>query len=317
MGHRTSRQIFQQKSVGPETLSILDSLEQLRKELVIIRTKQTGIIEEEGTTTPDFTTWPGDEHTPNSDRSIATTRTKIGVSGTLTAINIFIKTGVPRTGQVHARLVLEDEKDAEVTTLCRGYVYPGHEVYGIGALAVKSNYSIRLETRSAVASIVLQPRGTLMRNVTIAGGWTGVDKGSLEGPGAIRTIIGTDPAVNTEFSESVPTNARHKLLSVRNTLVTSGTAATRVVRLILDDGAAIFQLVPAAISQTASLTRSYTFGTRLPHNTTLLGADTNIISPLIENNLIQGSRIRSSTSALALGDNWSDDVMQVEEHIEE
>lgn len=68
---------------------------------------------------------------------------------------------------------------------------------------------------------------------------------SIEGPGFLRSITGTDPADGVEISETVPTGARWLILLVRFSLLTSVTVASRVPRLTFTDGTnSMFQLTP-------------------------------------------------------------------------
>jgi hypothetical protein len=69
-------------------------------------------------------------------------------------------------------------------------------------------------------------------------------RSSIEGPGVLRSITGTNPAANAEISETVPTNARWRVHAIRFTLVTDANVANREVALTLDDGAAVFARSP-------------------------------------------------------------------------
>lgn len=175
-------------------------------------------------------------HTPNSDRSLATSRSKISVSGTLQTVNLEVLSGTVRVGQCHSRVILEDENQTVKATLCRGYVYHGHEIYGAGALAVKAGDYIRVDTRCSVSNVILRPIISLKRGIEQPAGWTGTDKGSLEGRGALRSVAGTNPAVGAEISEAIPTNARWLMRGVKFELDTTAGGSDRRVSLVFNDG---------------------------------------------------------------------------------
>lgn len=225
---------------------------------------------------------------------------------------------MPRVGQVHARLVLEDEAQREKATLCRGYVYPGHEVYGAGGVVIRAGDQLRLETRSAVSGIILQPRATLLREESKPGGWTGTDKGSLEGPGALRVVSGTDPGAGTEVDESVPTNARWKLYGIRASLVTSADVGTRRVAYTLDDGTTIYLFLVSSDTQGASETKAYNMSSMgLEHAVRAGNVHIGGPTPIT---VLQAYRIRTSTENLdtvAVADNYGAPAFEVEELIEE
>ena len=203
--------------------------------------------------------WQGAVHTPNSDRSLATTRSPLNRDGTLTAINVLMTSSTkPIVGQCYVRVVLENSSQQEETTLCRGYIYRGHEIYGGGGMPYKTGDNIRVETYCSIAGVLLQPRGLIQPDVWVPGGWSGTDKGSLEGPGALYGYDGSNPAAGANGLETVPTGARLRLRGIQQSLVTSATSATRKIRFTGDIsayGEYIHQT--AGITQAASLTRVY------------------------------------------------------------
>ncbi|MGA2329177.1 MAG: hypothetical protein ABSH05_23195 [Bryobacteraceae bacterium] len=84
-----------------------------------------------------------------------------------------------------------------------------------------------------------------------------------EGPGNIRLIQGTNPAPQHNISETVPTGARWRLISVFCRLSTSATAGNRYVGLWVVDPAGTFVSIPAVAGQPPSLVWSYTWGSGL------------------------------------------------------
>jgi hypothetical protein len=80
-----------------------------------------------------------------------------------------------------------------------------------------------------------------------------------DGPGAIRAFNTAAPGAGAEVSITVPTRTRWRLIALKLRLVTAVAAATRSVRLTLDDGATIYAILPPPATQIASLTRDYTW----------------------------------------------------------
>lgn len=136
-----------------------------------------------------------------------------------------------------------------------------------------------------------------------------------DGPGALRSIAGTNPAAGVEITETVPTNVRWRLLLARFTLVTNATVATRRVRLFIDDGTNDLYVGEVEATQAASLTRNYNFAAGLGFQQTAF-ANSNLgvgIPPVV---LREGYRIRTSTVNLQAGDDFAAPRLFVEEWIE-
>jgi len=134
--------------------------------------------------------------------------------------------------------------------------------------------------------------------------------------GYIHLVTGADPAAGSEISETVPTNARWRLLAMTFSLTTDATAVTRRVMLAFDDGSTIYAYEKAFEAQGANLTRAYSFVAGLNHEAvTGIGK----IHGHLPKNLIlpQGYRIRTTTSNLQAGDNLTAPAMLVEEWLEE
>ncbi len=147
-------------------------------------------------------------------------------------------------------------------------------------------------------------------------GWPGgILRSSIEGPGVLRSITGTDPAAGAEISETVPVNARWRLSVLSAVLVTDATAVTRQVEFLLDDGATILFDEQHPFGQTASLTWRYTAADVGWMHT---AASTRPLLPIPPDLfLFQGWRIRTVTLNIVAGDNWGAPQMLVEEWIEE
>jgi hypothetical protein len=135
-----------------------------------------------------------------------------------------------------------------------------------------------------------------------------------EGPGMIRSITGTDPAAGVEISETVPTNARWRVLGVRYALVTDANVATRTSHLIFDDGAAEVAKMTPEGNQVASVTVQYTYAHGARSGSI---PSTGYLSMLPVTSLLsEGWRIRTSTTNMQVGDNYGAPQLWVEEWIE-
>lgn len=216
-------------------------------------------------------------HAPNTDRTAATSVIAVG-AGWIQHLSVRATAGAPRVGQCFV-----------VVEIVRGQA---------GAM---------------------QPLGVVLQGyVTDTSGlaWPGTPmQPSIDGAGVIRSIAGADPAAGAEWSETVPTNARWRLLGVDAALVTDATVANREVVLTIDDGAAIVAEVAAGTAQAASLTRRYSFARGVQRGAP--AASTIINGPAPDAMLMGGYRVRSVTTALQAGDNWGAPQLWVEEWIED
>lgn len=138
--------------------------------------------------------------------------------------------------------------------------------------------------------------------------------GPLAGPGAVRSISGTDPAAGAEISETVPTGARWRLISITAQFVTDATVANRFPSIVVDDGTSQLQriAVPAAVA--ASTTAPIVAGSA-GFSGSVSGFN---VLPLVGDPLVlmAGYRIRTITTALQAGDNYGPPQLHVEEWIE-
>lgn len=138
--------------------------------------------------------------------------------------------------------------------------------------------------------------------------------GPLAGAGAVRTIAGTDPAAGAEFSESVPTGARWRLLSLTVQFVTDATVANRFPSVVVDDGTNQLQRIAVSGAVAASTTAPITAGA-FGFSGSVSGFN---VLPLVGDPLIlmAGYRLRSLTTALQAGDNYGPPTLHIEEWIE-
>ena len=217
------------------------------------------------------------QHTPNTDRSQAE-QTHALISGQLLDVAVTPKTGTPRRGQCYVTLGLAlrvQPTTSYYELLAKGYV-------------------------TAEAGLI----------------WPGgLYSDSVEGPGWLRRVAGTDRVAGAQVGEPVPTNARWRLSAFYAVLVTDATVATRAVYLSLTDGTNLILSVPANATQAASTTRGYQFvaGVSPP-----AAVAYEIYFPWpFRVTLFQGWAIATITSSMAAGDDWGAPQIDVEEWIEE
>lgn len=215
--------------------------------------------------------------TPNTDRTFQTTLHQIG-EGWLQHVSVRATAGAPRRGQCYVWVEI-----------------------------------VRGQTNA------VQPLGCVLKGyVTDTSGlaWPGSPLADpADGPGVIRSITGTDPAANTEFSETVPANARWRLLAVSVALVADANAANRETTLIIDDGATIVAEIPSGTAQTANQTRRLTFARNVQRFATAQALG--IAAPLPDAILMGGYRVRSVTTNIQAGDNYGAPQLWVEEWTED
>jgi hypothetical protein len=149
--------------------------------------------------------------------------------------------------------------------------------------------------------------------------WPGTALRDLrDGQGALRVILGTQPAAGAEIAETVPTNARWRLYSLTVNLVDGGGAAARFPTLAFDDGATIYsQVGPDTQANGAGATHKYSWVAG-GGSTYFLGGSINLHTIGIEPDirLRAGHRIRTLTDSLQAGDQWGVPQYLVEEWID-
>lgn len=133
----------------------------------------------------------------------------------------------------------------------------------------------------------------------------------VAGQGDLVTYTGSDPAADTEWSETVPDGKVWRVLSIRATLVTDANAANRQVSVTLTDATNTFFRSSSASVQAASLTHIYTVAD-LPG--VVVGASSLVHQvPLPPMLLPPGTVIASVTTNKQATDNWGAPVFYVEE----
>jgi len=141
----------------------------------------------------------------------------------------------------------------------------------------------------------------------------GVIEDSKSGIGHIRSITGTDPAAGSNISETVPTGALWRPISVKFTIVCDATVISRGIILVFTDGTnELFRTftnstVPAGTTLTASFADIGTVATGLSN------ANMGVFSSATL--LPAGFTIATSINNLQAGDNLSAPQLLVEEWI--
>jgi len=158
----------------------------------------------------------------------------------------------------------------------------------------------------------------LLGDYATGSGWLGWPGGfirsSVEGPGRVYSLIGSAPAAGAEISQAVPTNALWRLLALEFGLTTGVAAATRLCRLVIDDGTNDLQRVEAAQTQVASLTKTYSWGPGMPSRVAVTSDN---LAPIPQDTrLPSGFRIRTVTDSIQAADQYTAPRFLLEEWIQ-
>lgn len=148
-------------------------------------------------------------------------------------------------------------------------------------------------------------------------GWPGSPiEDSLRGQGVLRQIIGTAPAAGADISESVPTNARWRLVSVFATLQTLAAPGNRLPYIrVEDEPAFVFWRLYSAAAQASGLTRAHQWFIGVNQATA--------IDPVYQQSALphgtvlkDGGRFVISAVGMAVDDQWAAPRYIVEEWLE-
>jgi len=138
---------------------------------------------------------------------------------------------------------------------------------------------------------------------------------SIEGQGVIRIITGTDPAAGAESSETVPTNARWRILAYNIALTTDATVSNRNVTVQLRDAVSEYWRHPWFDAHAASLIRAHYFAQNVGR---LAAVSNNFFNGELPNVIMdEGHRIATVTTNLQAGDDFGAPTLIVEEWIQE
>ncbi len=217
-----------------------------------------------------------DIHTPNDDRSEALDIFPLS-EGFLFHSQVIVTAGDPRFGQCWVELgIVRGSGGTEtfITTLLSDYV---------------TNTTFPTFPRSPIAH-------------------------STAGPGAIESVLGTDPPVNTEILEIVPVNARWKLHTFVFEFVAAAGGAERTITVLIDDGVSILWSYTFAHTVLATETHIFQLSfTAAPESVS--GLIVSATMPTLP--LSAGFRISTTTVNLAALDNFSAPQMLLKEWIED
>jgi hypothetical protein len=205
-------------------------------------------------------------HTPNSNRTIATTTIALSEGWPL-GFTVRASVGTPAGGAVWVLL-----------ELVRGQ--------GNAAVVVET-----LGSGFVTANVPLQVPGS-------------TNQAPTDGAGCLRSITGTTPGAGAEISETVPAGARWELLAFRAVLTTSATVAGRWPSLLLDDGANIYTNAGVEDTVAASQTENCSWGQGVSKKASpSLQSEQGSLPVGIR--LGSGHRMRTATINLQVGDQYS------------
>ncbi len=217
------------------------------------------------------------EHVPLTNRAASIEAFRLA-EGYLLSVVVFSTAASQRRGQTFVEIGLlrgRDVRDSVVDVLARDYI--------------------------AIEEPLAFPGGPI--------------RSSLEGPGALRSITGTDPAAGAEISETVPSDARWKLLAIRFAFVTDANAANRGVLVELTDGTNTYHHTRQHDVQTASLTTTYNYAVGTFFEATALFLEHHNVLP--ELLMAAGHVWTTVTGSIQAGDNYGAPQYLVEEWIED
>lgn len=185
----------------------------------------------------------------------------------------------------------------------------------VGSILRATTYTVLYFSRSALGSTTSPIVGVL------CAGYLANDKPltlgekefGVSGKGHVRLISVPAPGAGLNFTYTVETNTRIRLIGVRFLLTTAVTVANRLIRIIIaESGGNRFAVHEFALAQIASLANNYLFGINLPvRYTALNGGDFEI--PVLAVELLQGSTIATSITNIQAGDVISNITIDVEE----
>jgi hypothetical protein len=134
-------------------------------------------------------------------------------------------------------------------------------------------------------------------------------------PGMMRQFTQVAPGAGVDFSITVPSQARWRIIGLRAALTTSATAGTRNVILSFGTSATPWYNAVAQPTQAASLTYGYSFGAGVTTISTAIGTTTlNIITSIPSDLWLgPGTTLQSVTQNIQAGDQWSAIQVGIEE----
>jgi hypothetical protein len=215
--------------------------------------------------------------TPTSDRAQNSSVFRLRQGALLTAAVVLLA-GTPSRGQCYAQLGLTR-----------------------GGVITEGNFEFVLSTGYVTVSDTVR--------------WPGGQRQfPSEGPGALLSVAGADPAAGSQIVTTVPTGARWRLRHWTATLVTSAVVANRNAYVRITDGANVLALWFFNITQTAGQTRTYWLGPSTPNTQSFANDVWSPIPPDVQ--LAAGWVISTVVTGMDAGDDWGAPRLTVEEWID-
>jgi hypothetical protein len=136
-----------------------------------------------------------------------------------------------------------------------------------------------------------------------------------EGPGNVYSVRAPHAPAGTQWSITVPANARWRVQSIQSQLVTSATVANRSPFLVISSSTDIVTIIPNNSTQAASITEFYCWADGVPY---LGDSFLHDLQPLPRGIIVLPNYVlTSNVNLMQAGDQWSDFVaMWVEEWLD-
>jgi hypothetical protein len=125
-----------------------------------------------------------------------------------------------------------------------------------------------------------------------------------EGPGNVYSVRAAHAPAGTQWSITVPANARWRVQSIQSQLVTSATVANRNVFLVISSSTDIVTIIPSNTTQAASITEFYCWADGVPFQSDALGHD---LQPLPRGIIVLPNYVlTTNVNLMQAADQWSD-----------
>lgn len=129
--------------------------------------------------------------------------------------------------------------------------------------------------------------------------------------GTVRVITGTTPAAGAEISETVPAAVVWHVLAIHTKLTTAAGGGARYAQLAIDDGAHVYFESDPPINLGGGTYYDFNSGSGVQRLTSAYDQLAWTMPVFLK--MAAGHRIRTSTVALAVGDQWSTPYILVEQ----
>lgn len=131
----------------------------------------------------------------------------------------------------------------------------------------------------------------------------GRNLGPLEGPGWISSVQQANPAAGADWIMTVPAGERRRLITMNADLAVANSGAARPVEIIVDDGANVVARMAVNVAAAINATTHVNFS-NAGTPSTLIASDVYAQQPSAIY-LEPGMRVRSVTTNIVAGDQWS------------